>query len=445
MRRILTEEDKNENVKDSKLGDVFGKEEDIISRVPSDQLVSNSLVGLEIEAINIPNQMWDINYFKWWKVVEDGSVRGGAEYVLKQPLSGLDLISAIEEVNEKLKNNRIRFDYQTSLHVHIDSRDINLTQFQNIVCLYTLFEPLLFTVCGESRKDNIFCLSVGHAPTNFIDTIKGIQNTFSPDDFFSLRQSINSCPRYSALNVSSLNTFGSLEFRGHRGTKEKDAILNWVNILLCLKEYALTHDNIEELLDAISLEGFHHVVNKLFKGFIQWDNATETELWKNLRLVHQLINYNNIEYNSSKFLYKFIDSRFKSLSYQYCKNKQKGKGKELDKEDKSYFKEIHEQEKSNIEFKAGIVTNKIKSKLSRKNVPSYFDPGQLVGRSRIDDMQRRQMEDIQRLRSSIYSRETFNTTPPYPPIPAGPAELGTQVWGEIEEIIDEDNNEGETW
>jgi hypothetical protein len=58
--------------------------------------------------------------------------------------------------------------------------------------------------------------------------------------------------KYSALNLTAIQKFGTLEYRALQGTVEPHTIQAWVNILLAIKELAKeigTINNLAELFD----------------------------------------------------------------------------------------------------------------------------------------------------------------------------------------------------
>jgi hypothetical protein len=71
-------------------------------------------------------------------------------------------------------------------------------------------------------------------------------------------------PKYSAMNLSSLLDFGSLEFRGMEGTYDTSRIINWTNHLLSLYEYAKQYqgsvEDLPALMSRLQPRGFLHEI-----------------------------------------------------------------------------------------------------------------------------------------------------------------------------------------
>ncbi len=397
------------NVENTRLSSIFNMDKNISSSVKDTIFKTDNLIGIEVEALNIPNILWENNDLRMWRVVEEGSVRRGGEFVLRQPLGGVDLTKALIELEEVCRGYKINFDHQTSLHIHIDSRDININQFQNIISIYTLFEPALFEQCGKEREDNIFCLSVNNAPTNFIDLTQNLQQAFKINTINNLYNNINSAPRYCGLNIASLAKFGSIEFRGHYGTGNRKTISNWINILLLIKKYVLNNEDIEPLLQNISLNGFRDTVLTLFENRLPWESRVETNLWKNLRLVHQLLNYNKLSNISDNITFNVeIENYNTSPIYKYLKEKNKRASTRENDNNEELFK---------IEFKHNMESNMKKSMESNtKNNTENNTEGNI--RENITRTVENDRDDIttalNRIRAGARIRDAWLVPPPNP-------------------------------
>ena len=128
------------------VADIIEMRPDARSIPPTDELVSSTLLGVEVEmekAERLTTTYWDAK--------EDGSLRdGGVEYVFGAPYGGGDAIKALEEldklVTEKMKPS---MSERTSTHVHVDVRDLTRDQLTSFILLYMVFEQPLFKYCGD--------------------------------------------------------------------------------------------------------------------------------------------------------------------------------------------------------------------------------------------------------------------------------------------------------
>lgn len=202
----------------------------------SSQLVlPNCYVGVEVELERTGGRRLD----GLWQTKTDGSLQDdGLEYAFAAPMFGQDIIDALQILEETFDDEHPGVGSNTSLHVHVDVRDLDTQQLCRMVLLYIIYEQVLFNYCAPEREDNVFCLSVERS--------KVLLNSYSViyDALLSGRPDrvpgyTGSMPRYMGMNVQSINKFGTLEFRGHRGEWRSDAILRWINILLSLKKAAI--------------------------------------------------------------------------------------------------------------------------------------------------------------------------------------------------------------
>ncbi len=188
---------------------------------------NNRTFGIEIEAygvsrralttalsqagINIQNEAYNHNTRSYWKIVNDGSIRGidGFELV-SPPLCGEAGLNEIRTVCRVLAQLGARVNKSCGLHVHHHAPDFKPRHFQNLVAFYTKAEDQIDRVMPNSRRasNNRYC---------------GTMKRFNADRLFD-----NS--RYHKLNLNSYYRYGTVEFRHHSGTIEADKIINWVEL-----------------------------------------------------------------------------------------------------------------------------------------------------------------------------------------------------------------------
>jgi hypothetical protein len=200
----------------------------------SPHLISDTRVGIEVELEGFHSDQPKV---RGWNTIPDGSLRdGGLEFVFNGPVGGVTAMTRLTALGEVLGpyQEDIKCSERTSLHVHVDVRELELGQVWLMLVLYGLVEPYLFTVCGEHRADNIYSLAWykgEHQLSNL--------SALSYNNGFRATGDSEMFPKYATVNIGALNTFGSLEFRGHEGTATIDQMTLWVNHLLALKEYVL--------------------------------------------------------------------------------------------------------------------------------------------------------------------------------------------------------------
>lgn len=181
-------------------------------------------VGLELEvegeaALPVVNE-------KTWRTKEDGSLRGfGAEYVSSKPIP-VDATKRerIEYLCGMLAKPEHRVNTEsprTSLHVHVNITDLTPTQIWTAITTYWLLENALMKFCGHDREGNLFCLRLTDAEAALSTCLQDIKGRVPFQVVFNDRI------RYMAQNLKAIRQFGSLEYRGMRGTIDPEIIDTW--------------------------------------------------------------------------------------------------------------------------------------------------------------------------------------------------------------------------
>lgn len=190
-------------------------------------------VGLEIEVEG--NGLVEVRD-AIWRSEPDGSLRGhypetACEYILKKPIPIDKVEAAVRGLNKHLAESKPNFSFRTSVHVHVNVQKLDIDQIMNMIYTYLLIEEPLINFCGKVRKGNQFALRLVDAE----GLIGGLANMFTngriawEGDHY----------RYASLNIEALTKYGSLEFRGMRGTLDNEVITAWTNTLINIREYAV--------------------------------------------------------------------------------------------------------------------------------------------------------------------------------------------------------------
>lgn len=201
-------------------------------------------VGIEIEAEG-PN----VRFIETdnWRSEDDGSLRGipdrtRAEYVMRWPVPIAKVKDVLKEFKEATKEMQFKFSFRTSVHVHINVLDMTEDQVFNMIYTYLLLEEPLVNYCGKERKCNRFCLRLQDSEE--LSTIvhnmmvNGIRN-----------EALGEGMRYAAINLASLNKYGSIEFRSMRGTADEKVISTWCSALVAIRSFAKKHKDVKSIFD----------------------------------------------------------------------------------------------------------------------------------------------------------------------------------------------------
>lgn len=219
----------------------------------------NDLVGVEIEFEKGNRFMESEGIWARWDMHEDGSLRDyGRELVFSQPWGGVAAEEALVLVMDSF--DRCSFSHRTSVHVHVDVRDITSPALYRYMLLYVVLEEVLFNMCGAHRAKNNFCVATYHA-----NGMLSRMGKLNPKRFIrSLLSSETAAYRYSGMNLDSVRKFGSLEFRGHEGTGDVSRIATWINVLTHMKHYAVKTRNMESILTMASTDGAGTLLRECF-------------------------------------------------------------------------------------------------------------------------------------------------------------------------------------
>ena len=201
-------------------------------------------VELEIEGKNLPD-----NLPAAWRLTQDGSLRGNfptqaAEYVMIKPMSLASANLNIKRLTDHLQEVGAKplFSHRTSLHVHVNCQELTWDEYSAFLYTSLLMERVLLNFCGQSRVGNRFCLRVTDAEGYLDDLRRLFRNGFRY--FITGGGNVNKI-KYSSINVAPSKEYGSVEFRGMRGTVDRQVITAWIEALNSIRSYAVARGSVE--------------------------------------------------------------------------------------------------------------------------------------------------------------------------------------------------------
>lgn len=206
-------------------------------------------IEIEVEGRGLPHLE------KFWKNEEDGSLRGESrEYVLEKPMTLKEARLALSYLDAQYKahDTKVADSVRAGVHVHVNVQDLNIIQLYNFMVVYLILEEVLVKWCGPHREGNLFCLRAGDADY----LLSQLRDVAQSKQFQHLH---SDQLRYASMNVKALGTYGSLEFRAMRGTRDLDLIYRWAEVLVGLREFAKTFANPNQIIEGFSegqAEGF---------------------------------------------------------------------------------------------------------------------------------------------------------------------------------------------
>ena len=189
--------------------------------------VSKTLVGIEVEVENVLRIDQNIPLV-FWRVAEDGSLRNNGREFKTVAIPSFIAPVVLHQLFNGL-NDTIDFSRRTSIHVHLDARQLSPQQLTGLLFTYLCVENVLFKFADLSRRSNIFCVPLQES--NLVYDMK-------PMDLRSYTNIVDRWHKYTALNLLTLAQFGTLEFRHLPGTNNVEKIITWIRLLTKLKIFA---------------------------------------------------------------------------------------------------------------------------------------------------------------------------------------------------------------
>jgi hypothetical protein len=216
-------------------------------------------VGVEIEIEG--RHLRALHDLTGWRTEGDGSLRGdeSIELVLRKPCKRENIARYLKRVSDAAQKPGVIVEDsgRAGVHVHLNVQELDITQVYNVLCAYMIFEDALIEYCGADRVGNLFCLRVRDADY-LLDLLR---DAVVEKNFHVLQDDV---VRYASVNVCALSRYGSLEFRAMRSTTDHEKIQNWINMLLSIRDWAVTFNNPQEIVESFSLLGPPVVFDTVF-------------------------------------------------------------------------------------------------------------------------------------------------------------------------------------
>lgn len=233
------------------------------------------LTGVEIEVVDKDyypqwEDLWNHRGDLWHSlpselgIAHDRSVNSkemvnGFEVITPPRSSNLEFIKPyITNITKILKEKKYTVNDSCGLHVHFDAYDINGNSVNIARVLRTVYaiEDIIFSMNPQSRWNNHYCQPLWknyvfddfNQPMN-IEEFENYWysigdrrfNNFSRDEISHFKRSKYGHAKYSGVNFHSLLHRGTIEFRYHAGTLSATKIVNWIQFLAALLNYAVYH------------------------------------------------------------------------------------------------------------------------------------------------------------------------------------------------------------
>lgn len=247
--------------------------------------------ALTVAGIECHEETYNHNNRPHWKIVSDASIRGVHPFELvSPPLKGDEGIRQVETVCRVLKEQGVKVNRSTGLHVHHDAHDLNLDAVKSVLTMWWKYEDVIMYFLPPSRRANMYCAPAmprvgtdggthqGYRWTPGADPVQGWKSAL--DTVRSIRQlgeggSFQHC-RYAPVNCHAINRHGTLEFRSHAGTTEFAKIQAWI----VLTQWFVTRSKDRGCLIRTRMTGRWAEQVMFFWRAINWVNLDDAQVIK---------------------------------------------------------------------------------------------------------------------------------------------------------------------
>lgn len=201
--------------------------------VEGNEVLPAGNIGIEIELEGNANGRWPT--VEGWDLKPDGSLRDGMEYVFDGPQSGDNALGSIEGLDQAMADFQPEPTFRCSTHIHVDVRDLSWEQYERLVLLYMVYEDALFDHAQAYRRQSNFCI-----PFMANDWLaeKFGREVIGRADANHKFMGAQHWPKYSALNLQTTSSFGTVEFRGMHAVFTRAELLALAQRMLHIKRFA---------------------------------------------------------------------------------------------------------------------------------------------------------------------------------------------------------------
>lgn len=187
-----------------------------------------------------------------WKVVRDASIRcvardncrADSKYSVEvvSPICQYQDIETVQEIVRKLRTSGAKINYSCGIHVHVDASAHTSKTLRNIVNIMASKEDLLYKTLKVEVERERYCKK---ADTRFLDdinrkrptTMEAVERLWyngNGSRYYHYDQS-----RYHALNLHSVFSKGTIEFRLFNSTLHAGEVKTYIQLCLAISHQAL--------------------------------------------------------------------------------------------------------------------------------------------------------------------------------------------------------------
>lgn len=225
----------------------FGVEIELIANITPDRIrwaVNKAGEPLSTQRLGF----WRSVNNESWELKTDSSVRRGRHgkglELVTPVLCGEDgihrMCSVLSVLDGYVREKGIQvFDPSTGLHVHIGCRSTRDVEIARLVWLWGMFQDLMYSVVHPSRANSFHCGKIGLWEKAEVEKLKhyvGLNLVNDPRESAAMGRRMVCrgynpfADRRSGLNITSMVSKRTVEFRIHHSTVDPQAVSHWVRL-----------------------------------------------------------------------------------------------------------------------------------------------------------------------------------------------------------------------
>jgi len=256
-------------------------------------------IELEYEGVILPRET-----LQYWTTTPDGSLRNNGVEFVSNILDRDTLPQALDTIEEFLLPLHPDANPRCGVHVHMNMRPQTVGQLFSFLVAYVLMEPSIFQHYCPERLTSSFCVPV-YKNNDVIARAHAAVQSARRGDSRPLSNLVNTS-KYSAMNVSSLARFGTVEARQFPATTDFRLLRRWITTLTRLYDVSVRYADparVVAIYEGLGLTGFQdtflnvrvtvpqeeqrqaYIAGSIMAGYneptwedLSWDNITLEEL-----------------------------------------------------------------------------------------------------------------------------------------------------------------------
>ena len=191
-------------------------------------------VEVELENCHLSTLLTTTGFASYWDASGDGSLRGDSavEIKFKSAYTRAKWEKSARLLGISLSKVTPYRTSRCSTHIHVNMNPYIQTQsinnhLKNFITMSLLLEPVLFALVDPAREGSVFCKPSWDASFSSYPRVGGfLQGTHGIGDLTS------GASKYSAVNLHSIHTHGSVEFRMAPAVGSEEELVFWINTII---------------------------------------------------------------------------------------------------------------------------------------------------------------------------------------------------------------------